>query len=74
MISAASRVAGLLIDPPVDPGDLFHPAAAVGVLKCQDITQRPVQVVRKIGYLLVELIEGVAFDSPNSPKLTSTPW
>ena len=34
------------------------------MLQLQDARQRPVEVVGDVGYLLVELVEGVAYDSP----------
>jgi hypothetical protein len=30
----------------------------------QNILQRPVKVVGNVGYLLIQLFEGVAYDSP----------
>src|SRR5687768_16717332 len=48
----------------VDLCYLVHPPAPVPVLQVQHVLQRPVEVVRQVGYLLVETVEGVAYDSP----------
>jgi hypothetical protein len=48
------------VHPAVDPGDLRHPATSILVLEVQDIPGRPMEVVGQEGYLLIELIEGVA--------------
>ncbi len=61
-----------LVAPPVDFVDLVDPLAAVGVLELQDLLQRPVEVVGEVGYLLVELVEGVARYPPTSLTLMST--
>jgi hypothetical protein len=50
----------LLVHPPIDGRDLFHPAAAVGVLERHDLVMRPVKVIGEKGYLLVQRLEGVA--------------
>jgi hypothetical protein len=42
------------------------------MLQLQDVAQRPVEVVGEIGYLLVELVEGVARYPPTSLTLIST--
>ena len=55
------------VQPAIDLGDLPHPAAALAVFQVQDIVRRPVKMVGDVGYLLVQAIEGVAYDSP--PKL-----
>jgi hypothetical protein len=42
------------------------------VFKIENIIGRPVKMIGKIGYLLVQAIEGVAYDSPGkSAKSTS---
>ncbi len=58
-------------DLPVDLANLLDPAATVRVLQPQDILQRPVKMVRDVGYLLVEAFQGVAYDSP-MPATVST--
>lgn len=41
------------------------------MLQLQDVTERPVEVVRNKGYLLVELVEGVAGYPPAGATSTS---
>ena len=47
-----------------DSGDFLHPPLPLAVLEPQQLLVRPVEVVSDIGYLLVEPVEGVAYDSP----------
>ena len=61
-----------LTQPLVDRADLLDEAATVAVLQLHDLFQRPVEVVGDEGYLLVELFEGVAYDSPGEPTSMST--
>ena len=61
----------LLVETSIDPGDLLGPAPAIGVLQGEDLVERPVQVIGDVGYLLVEPVEGVAYDSPDGRKSTS---
>lgn len=37
------------------------------MLQVQDVVRRPVKVIGDEGYLLVDLGEGVAYDSPDWP-------
>src|SRR5690349_19128840 len=60
--------------PPVDGADLFDPPAPVAVLELHDFGERPVEVVGDEGYLLVELFEGVASDSPGPFSRSSSNW
>ena len=65
----------LLIFPvaaPVDLVDLLDPTPPIGMLEAQHVLERPVEVVGDIGYLLMELNEGVACYSPTSLTSTST--
>jgi hypothetical protein len=41
-------------------GYLAYPHPSISVLHVQDVLLLPVQVVREVGYLLVDAIEGVA--------------
>lgn len=59
------------IEPAIDIGDFFHPALALHVLKVQDIVAWPVKVIRDVGYLLVQAVEGVANYPPSSARSTS---
>jgi len=61
----------LAVESLVDLADLLDPEASVGVLQGQDLLQRPVEMVGEVGYLLVELIERVAYDPPVAPGSTS---
>lgn len=61
----------LLIGGLVDSGKLFHPLPPLGVLKREQLVVRPVEVIGETGYLLVELREGVAYDSPDRSGSTS---
>src|SRR5262249_11981690 len=55
----------------VDANKLFDPLAPLGMLKGHELVVRPVEVIRERGYLLVELREGVAYDSPDRSGSTS---
>ena len=48
----------------VEAGDFCHPTAAIAVLQGQNVREGPVEGEGNAGYLLVELIGGVAYDSP----------
>ena len=48
------------------------PAPAVAVLEIHDRSMRPVKVVGDEGYLLVQLSEGVADDSPGAALLRAS--
>src|SRR5688500_4697205 len=64
---------GLFTQALVDRADLLYPPAAIAVLQVEDVPQGPVKVIGDEGYLLVELIERVAYDPPASPEApTST--
>ena len=58
----------------VDFGNLFHPLATVMMFHLQDVLERPVEVVGDVSYLLVHLLEGVAYYPPGWPKSTSKLW
>ena len=58
----------------VDLADLLHPAAAIRVLQAQDVLEGPVEMVGDIGYLLVEALQGVAYDPPVPAISTSNAW
>jgi hypothetical protein len=62
---------GGLVEPPVDGCDFFDPAASLGMLHVEQEISRPVEVVGKIGYLLVESFEGVACNPPRLAMSTS---
>ena len=58
---------------PVDLGDFVDPAPSIGVFEREQVFGRPVKVISDIGYLLIELREGVAYDSPGCSGSTSNP-
>jgi hypothetical protein len=51
----------------IDLGDFTDPSATLAVFEVQDVVRRPVKVVSDVGYLLVQAVKGVAYDSP--PRL-----
>ena len=62
-----------LVRPLIECGDLLHPAAAIGVLEIHDLLRRPVEVIGDVRYLLVQLNEGVAEDSPGRESPAAAP-
>jgi hypothetical protein len=70
-LARLGRLAGL----PIDLRDLLDEALPVAVLQVQDLVQRPVEVVCQEGYLLEEIIEGVAYDSPRpAGSISNVSW
>jgi len=39
---------------------LLHPLLPLGVLQLEEFVERPVKVIRQVGYLLLQALEGVA--------------
>ena len=54
--------------------EFLNPAAAFSVLERHELFVGPVEVIGEIGYLLVELSEGVAYDFPRPSGSTSNPF
>lgn len=52
-------------------GRFLHPSPALAVFQRHERVVRPVKVIGEIGYLLVKLVEGVAYDSPRGSGSTS---
>jgi len=50
----------MFVELTVNGRDLFHPTPAVGVLQIHHGFERPVKVIGKKGYLLVQRFEGIA--------------
>ncbi len=48
----------------VDASDLAEPDVALVVLHVEQVVERPVKVIRDVGYLLVKLLQGVASYPP----------
>lgn len=53
--------------PAVYLSNLFCPPAAVMVLHLQDVLKWPVEIIGNVSYLLLQLLEGVAYDPPRRP-------
>ena len=49
-----------LIEPAIDLRDFLDPALPFGMLKAEHFLRGPVKVVGNVGYLLIQMIEGVA--------------
>src|SRR5258706_16137658 len=62
--STPSGMAGLVVDPLVQPRYPADPAAALRVFEGHDVVQAPVEVIRDEGHLFVQLVEGVAYEPP----------
>ena len=41
------------------------------MFELENLVQRPMEVIGKIGYLLAQAIKGVAYDPPSSARSTS---
>ena len=52
------------VDLAVDASDLTQPDVPLVVLHVEDRVERPMEVIGDVGYLLVELLQGVAYDPP----------
>lgn len=52
-------------------GHLPHPQPPVLMLHLQERVMLPMQIVREVGYLLVNPFEGVAYDPPRREMSTS---
>jgi hypothetical protein len=48
----------------IDGRDFFNPASAVGMFQVENCFGRPVKVIGDEGYLLVQRLEGVAYNPP----------
>jgi len=70
--TSALAVRHPFLQAPVDGADLLGPVAAIAVLQLEDVRERPVEVVGDEGYLLVELFEGVANNSPGASDSRSS--
>ena len=58
--SLPTAVPSLIIHPSIDRRDLSDPFAALGMFHGHDLPLRPVEVIGDKGYLLVQVVEGVA--------------
>src|SRR5439155_17780386 len=74
-LASAARALGRLVDAPVDLGDLLDPHVALLVLHREDVVHAPVKVVRDVCYFAGELVQRVAYDSPNTvPPVPLSTW
>lgn len=69
--SRLTALVRLVVDSAVDRRHFLRPSPTIGVLQREDVVERPMQVIRDVGYLLVEPLKGVAYDSPAGKKSTS---
>lgn len=60
-----------LIQPAIDADNFLHPPLALTMLHIHNVQARPVKMVGNIGYLLMQAVEGVAYDPPKSAKSSS---
>ncbi len=63
---------GRLVQAAIDGGYLFNPAAALLVLHIEYFIRGPVEMIREVGYLLINSVEGVACYPPRLEISTST--
>ncbi len=66
----ASPLLAGLIDFLIDIGNLLDPNLPFFVLHAEHLIERPMKVVTDVGYLLVQAVQGVAYDSPRSPPVS----
>lgn len=64
--------ATLSIDLLIDVRNLTDPDGALSMFHLQNIIHRPVEVICDVGYLLVETVQGVAYNSPAETAPRST--
>lgn len=62
---------GAIPKPAVDIRDLFHPALAFAMFQIHDHVTLPVEIIRDVGYLLMQAVQGVAYDPPRSARSNS---
>ena len=58
----------------INPADLLDPALSLWMGKAVDSAPRPVKMIGDEGYLLKELLQGVAYDSPGISSSNSKLW
>lgn len=60
-----------LVHSSIDATNFAYPAPPVGVLHTHDLGMAPVKMVSNEGYLLIKLLEGVAYNPPTAGRSTS---
>jgi len=68
----SSRLA--FAQPSIDLGNLLDPTPAVAMLQIHDLVERPMEMVGNVGYLLVEALQGVAYNSPIAAAVSTSNW
>lgn len=66
-----SLILPVRVDPFVDSGNFFHPSMPLFVRHAHDVFPVPVEVVSDERYLLEDILQGVAYDSPRRPNSLS---
>ena len=69
-LPATTELLAGLVDFLVDVGNLLDPNLPFFVLHSEHLIERPMKVVTDVRYLLVQAIQGVAYDSPRSPPVS----
>lgn len=64
LLHARELMLASLVQAAVDLGNLLHPSPPLWMFQLQDIIQRPVKVIRNVGYLLMQAFERVAYNTP----------
>jgi hypothetical protein len=59
------------VDPFIDPGNFFHPRMPLFMRHSHDGFPVPMEVIRNERYLLEDILQGVAYDSPRRPNSLS---
>jgi hypothetical protein len=59
-LAAVSSCLRFFVQVPVNSRDLLNPRSPLGMLERQDGVVRPMKVEGDEGYLLIELLEGIA--------------
>ena len=66
-----SLILPVRVDTFVDSGNFFHPCMPLFVRHAHDVFPIPVEVVSDERYLLEDVLQGVAYDSPRRPNSLS---
>ena len=58
----------------IDAGNLFYPLPTVTMFHVRNLVMVPMKVICNKGYLLIQLIEGVAYNPPMTGRSISNAW
>lgn len=64
-------LSGAISKPAVNVCNLFHPALPLTMFHVHHQVARPMEVICDIGYLLMQAVQGVAYDPPRSARSNS---